>query len=214
MSKITIKVITEVNFNDEALISNANNRASVVQRMTKGTSFDGMLKAIKMLSRLMRKAASRGLELEVAKIADEIACIIICEPAVQWASEPCELSAALPYLEEANRIEKRFSHLKGLVGVRKTLIGTLEIRFGTRRRDHATKRRGQRLKREGLKAMQNCDISQLNLARLQALLGCIQWCNDNTDAGDAEGAADALVKVSPAIEPTIANIVGNAATAW
>lgn len=214
MTYLSIKVTKEVNFNDEALISNASARADVVQRIIEGTSFAGQRAALKLLNRLKRKAASKKLELEVAKIADEIACLIICEPSVQFASEPWELRESLPYLEEANRIERRFNHLKAMVAVRKTLIGTVEIRYGTRLGNHALKKRGQRHRREGLKAMRNCNISQLNLARLQALLGCIQWCNDNFQSGDAEGAANHLAKRSRQIEPTITNIVGNVATDW
>lgn len=209
MTQRNIKVTKEVNFNDEALISNADARADVVRRITEGTSFAGQRQALKLLNSLKRKAKSRQLELEVAKIADEIACLIICEPSVQWAGEPWELREALPYLEEANRIEKRFNHLMAMVAVRKTLIATMEIRYGARLKNRALKKRGQRHMREGMKAMQNCDISQLNLARLQYLLGCIQWCNDNAEAGDAEGAADHLVKGSRKIEPTIANIASD-----
>jgi hypothetical protein len=202
-------VTTVVTFSDEAIIRNANNRAGVIERITQGNGFPGMRKAIALLRRLMRKAEAQRLDLDVAAIADEIACLIICEPAVQWSSQPCPLSDALPYLTKANQIEKRYRNLKGLVGARKTLIGTIESRYGKRLKDQARRRRGLRLMREGIKAMEVCNMTKVNLSRLQALMGSIQWCNDNTDAGDAEGAATALTKINPRFEPTIANIVNN-----
>lgn len=169
----------------EVLI-NSKERARVVGQL-KGTD-KGFKRAVKLLRKVLKEHQLASNLPAVAEVADEISVLFLS--ALQIPAR--RVKAALPYLELANNIEKASNPRSALIAARKAVIGEILVQLPHYVDGKGNVLLGTALKAKALKSFKNCDLSKIDLARLMALMSCVQWLKDDINTGLTGQAAEAL----------------------
>ncbi len=176
---------TRLNFSN--LLVDRKYRAEIVSlRLARTDRAAGFKSAFKLLRQILRAAEANSPQ--AAEVADEITVLLLKELQIPAS----RVRAALRYLELANNIEKASNPRSALIAARKAVIGVILVELPGYVDGKGNPPLGEALKKKADKSLKNCDMTQVDLARLMALMACIQWVKDDCNTGHACKAADAL----------------------
>ena len=185
MSTLTFNLSKRIHLSLSDAVNDSRIRADVVAQLLEA---DQAKQARQLLRKVLREHQANSNQKLAAEVADEITLVLLRLHAGQH-----ELRLALRYLELANNLEKTYSPRSALIAARKAIVGTiLEALPSYLNGGKGNPKLGAALKAKGLKLLKNCDLAEVDLARLMELLYCIQAMNDDQHTGHTKSAGKCL----------------------